>query len=106
MSKEYIKRAELLKEMTKDEYSWQDYDEVYAAIDSIPAADVVEMVHGRWLQTTESLGWQDVDCVECSVCHETWVLEGDFDIEDYKAHWNYCPVCGAKMDEESEGDAE
>ncbi len=64
----------------------------------IPAADVVEVKHGEWLQTKEPLGHQDVDCIECSVCHDSWVIDEDFDFEFHKQYWNYCPNCGAKMD--------
>ena len=52
---------------------------------------------GEWKQTVESLGWHDVDCVECSACGESWVIDGDFDFDLVKDFWNYCPNCGAKM---------
>lgn len=56
-----------------------------AAIDSIhliPAADVVEVRHGHWIEDG------DVQiCSECGEEHE-WV--------DYRAP--YCDTCGAKMD--------
>ena len=68
----------------------------------IPTEDVVEVKHGHWKQTEEPLGWQDVTCAECSACGETWVIEGDFTIEDYIEFWKYCPCCGAKMDEEGD----
>lgn len=59
-----------------------------------PQADYVEVRCGEWIKTEEPLGWQDVDCVECSVCHESWVVDEDYDfLED----WNFCPNCGAKM---------
>lgn len=47
-----------------------------------PAADVVEVRHGRWIE--------DGDCQYCSECGEehSWA--------DYRAA--YCDVCGAKMD--------
>lgn len=62
----------------------------------------VEVKHGEWLQTKEPLGWKDVDCVECSVCHDSWVLDEDYDIEDYRMYWSFCPNCGARMDKETE----
>ena len=65
-----------------------------------PTADVVEVKHGEWLQTTEPLGWNDVECVECSVCHDSWIMDEDLCLEDYATHWHYCPTCGAKMDAE------
>lgn len=52
------------------------------------------VVHGEWLQTKEPLGWRDVDCIECSACHESWIVDEDWCFEDYP--WKYCPNCGAK----------
>lgn len=44
-----------------------------------PAADVIEVVHGRWIEgkTLE----------KCSVCGKKGFPD-----------WKYCPNCGAKMD--------
>lgn len=63
-----------------------------------PAADVQEIKHGKWIETQEPLGWCDVDCAECSVCHESWIIDEDSSIDDYECMWHYCPNCGAKMD--------
>ena len=62
-----------------------------------PAADVAPVRHGRWLHTEEPLGWKDVDCMECSACHDSWIIEEDYCFDDMPL-WNYCPSCGAKMD--------
>ena len=67
------------------------------ALNSIPAADVAPVRHGRWLHTEEPLGWQDVDCMECSACHDSWIIGEDYCFDDMPL-WNYCPSCGAKMD--------
>lgn len=63
-----------------------------------PAVDVQEIKHGKWIETQEPLGWCDVDCAECSVCHESWIIDEDSSIDDYECMWHYCPNCGAKMD--------
>lgn len=60
-------------------------------------ADVVAVRYGAWLQTTEPLGAHDVDCVECSACGESWVLDEEFDFDVVHDYWNYCPNCGADM---------
>ena len=52
---------------------------------------------GEWKQTIEPLGAHDVDCVECSACGDSWVLDEDFDYDVVKAFWNFCPNCGAHM---------
>ena len=55
--------------------------------------------HGKWLKTQEPLGWNEVDCVECSACHESWVVDEDYGY-DFLDFWFYCPNCGARMDGE------
>lgn len=70
-------------------------------IEAAPAVDAVEVKHGRWLKTKEPLGWQDVDCVECSCCHESWIFDEEDCFEDMWL-WNYCPNCGADMRERKE----
>ena len=68
-------------------------------IEAAPTVDAAEVVHGRWLHTEEPLGWKDVDCMECSACHDSWIIEEDYCFDDMPL-WNYCPSCGAKMDED------
>ena len=58
-------------------------------IDSVPAADVEPVRHGRWIPHETIDGFSNG--VQCSVCGE-WF---------YKYFtYNYCPDCGAKMDAE------
>lgn len=71
----------------------------YAEADALLANGVIVQKKGKWEQTKEPLGWQDVDCVECSACHESWILDEDFDFEFCKEVWKYCPHCGAKLKE-------
>lgn len=54
-----------------------------------PAVDAVPVVHGRWLNN----GIHGSVLCRCSECH--------YDAAAYS--FRYCPMCGAKMDEE--GDA-
>ena len=58
------------------------------AIDLIPAADVAPVVHGRW----------ECGC-QCSVCGDR---HGPYNSR-HKPYYNFCPNCGAKMDEEVDG---
>lgn len=53
------------------------------AIDALPAADVAEVRHGRWIK------YKYFD--KCSECYTTVILR-----------YNYCPNCGARMDKEGE----
>ena len=80
--------------------------DVYALkneIDEIPTADVQEVKHGKWEQQTEPLRWRDVDCAECSICGESYILNEYMDIDDIRYRWKYCPNCGARMDGKDEG---
>lgn len=54
-------------------------------IDDIPAADVAPVVHGRWVYGCQ-----------CSVCGDR---HGPYNTR-HKPYYNFCPNCGAKMDEE------
>lgn len=58
--------------------------EIKARLEAIPAADVVEVRHGRW----EIRNW-GFDYYCCSACGFEHRYEGPF---------AYCPNCGAKMD--------
>lgn len=61
-------------------------------IDKIPTADVVEVKHGRWIKDrlcSTSGGTYGVR--RCSVCEDYY--------QDIGYGWNYCPNCGARMDE-------
>ena len=64
-----------------------------AMIARFPAADVAPVVHGRWDDSgryTFPGGGTAVRCTECG-CALT--------VSEYRLNnWNYCPVCGAKMD--------
>ena len=108
---EYIEREALLAELEdeidfvspfynaeQNQYFTMGLRCAYRDAQRFPAADVVEVRHGEWVETQEPLGWCDVDCAECSVCHESWIIDEDSSIDDYECMWHYCPNCGAKMD--------
>lgn len=76
---------------------------VKTCIERIPAADVVEVRHGRWEFT------EDVDMPWCTkaVCTSCGVpiadnidLSQSFGRKRFIRYNRYCPDCGAKMDEE------
>ena len=61
-------------------------------IESIPAADVAPVRHGRWEHHYHDSGSPIDDkwyCSECNMCN------------GHKRTW-YCPNCGAKMDLEAQ----
>lgn len=59
----------------------------------VPAADVAPVVHGRWDDSgryTFPSGNAAVRCTNCGCA----LTESEYRLNN----WNYCPVCGAKMD--------
>ena len=63
-------------------------------IKELPAADVVEQKHGKWIRTIEELGesWM------CSECLEEFIPADSMD--EFINYVHFCPNCGAKMDGE------
>ena len=67
-------------------------------LDSIPAADVAPVVHGRWTKAEDD--YCGLNIVKCSVCREEWCFEVEDDVFDLNYH--YCPNCGARMDADTQ----
>ena len=62
-------------------------------IEKAPTVDAVPVVHGRWDDSgryTFPGGGTAVRCTECGCA----LTESEYHLNN----WNYCPVCGAKMD--------
>ena len=92
---EYIKREAAIKAIEKADYTLiaNDADSCKAdylreIIESVPAADVVPVVHGRWIEKTVPEGRRYFECSNCGA-HENRHTA----IKGY-----YCWRCGAKMD--------
>ena len=89
---EYIKREYAVDAVADVYYNTPDInlscEKFEAAILKIQAADVAPVVHGHWIEKEKySFGIM----YDCSLC--------DNRILDNGHSWNYCPNCGAKMDE-------
>ena len=85
MADEYISREAALTAL-QDSDLFNTTERQLRAIRELPAADVAEVVHGRWIWNEEGeIDWDQF--YRCSNC-------GD------KEYWesNFCPNCGAKMD--------
>ena len=78
MMTEYIKREEVKKLININ------FSGLLAAIDTIPAADVAPVVHGRWVPFHSEIAGDIQYCSACEI--------------GFSAKTNYCPRCGAKMD--------
>lgn len=72
--------------------------------DDFPAADVVAVRHGRWIEDERTYPGPGLKNNLCSVCGEiagSW-KEG---LEPGRK-WAYCPNCGARMGKEDEHEAD
>ena len=114
MIKEFIEREEALSVIKQ---AFEKGEEPSLYIKSIPAADVAEVRHGRWILEAhdERVNYRWNVTAECSECcdeqKEVWAgffpgvpssIARDVALvsaESVKLS-NYCPNCGAKMDEE------
>lgn len=93
---EYISRETMIKllrrmadyaEANGFYYDREVIEFVAATLAGIPAADVAQVVHGHWIRQDESFTRYKCSNPECGV-------------ENFSGFENYCPNCGAKMDEE------
>ena len=85
MMDDYISREAALTAL-QDSDLFNTTERQLRAIRELPAADVAEVVHGRWIWNEEGeIDWEQF--YRCSNCGE-------------KEYWesNFCPNCGAKMD--------
>lgn len=99
MPDEYISRAEALRAVQKQRGANRSpaqnamLDRICCDIKNRPAADVAPVVHGQWDDSgryTFADGSTAVRCTKCGC---------SLSVREYHANnWNYCPVCGARMD--------
>lgn len=101
--KTYIERAAVKDEIL----SWAvcinhpellSKEDTMHCIDNIPAADVAEVRHGRWM-TTDAYPHH----LYCSVCYKTYAKNAKW-VNELDLPTNYCPNCGALMQEEDNGE--
>ena len=76
----------VIKLAKKNRFGRIEYDDIMAVIAEAPTVDAVEVVHGQWIHKG---AWH----IECSECKHILAHIGEAK--------NYCPNCGAKMDEEA-----
>ena len=89
MQKKYIDAEELLQEDFTDFWHDKADQKVFENIlVEAPAADVVEVRHGKWELHKDGSG----TCNQCNIRQKN--------IWDYDNWQNYCGHCGAKMDGE------
>ena len=95
---EYIKREDAINLLWL--YAAESCASVVSDVESLPAADVAEVRHGRWIEDERTYPGPGLKNNLCSVCGEiagSW-KEG----LELGRKWAYCPNCGARMDKEDE----
>lgn len=86
---DYISREAALMKLMQDGCSAKNLQ----SISDVPAADVVEVVHGQWVHSRYEECSERFELVKCSQCgHEAYAMAF------YVRGGNYCPNCGVKMD--------
>lgn len=86
---EYIERLALLSSLCQANYPWADFNDAIEIVENIPAADVAEVVHGRFEMGNKR---PKTYIRTCSVCRKDAYFCG------VGCGYNYCPNCVAKMD--------
>lgn len=102
---EYIEREAALSAVDCGNLHKGIVDALQENIKDIPAADVVEVRHGRWISDSPGKRFGTVVRLDkdgcpvgschCSECGE-WLTASD----EYPVIGYYCPNCGAKMTED------
>ena len=94
---EYIEREAALNAINENKSSTEL---AWITVSKIPAADVVPVVRGKWLNIDG-----DYTFASCSICSEDYEVATEEEAEKglwgaFLSAYRYCPNCGAKMDEE------
>ena len=97
--KEYIERAQLLKNLGYDETRRADVlpGSTFDIVLKEPAADVAEVRHGRWIVHFDHFAPYQ----KCSVCGFEIPLVAT-ENEVGMCFYKHCPECTARMDKEAE----
>lgn len=98
--KEYIERAAAMESIIGltivDPAVAQYANAVCYNLQNLPAADISEARHGRWL-TTDAYPHH----LYCSVCYKTYAKNAKW-VNELDLPTNYRPNCGARMDKEDD----
>lgn len=100
----YIDADKMIYEIRHNLWDWSCVDDIRTSlvlkqtitdIENQPSEDVAPVIHAHWTITYESTaGVTDAKCSNCG--YESLAYENDVHTDE---RCNYCPCCGAKMDE-------
>ena len=106
MAKEYIEREALevalnhrlnflMAENGEYDHYTSGFDEAVTRVENFPAADVVEVRHGRWEAWMPDKNGETREFI-CTGCR--FMVEMSWKQKECDYEW--CPYCGCKMDKE------
>lgn len=81
---EYIRKADAIKQCGFGMTSLHIADNLR----KIPPADVVQVVHGKWIDEDPAFAEYFANCSVCGY---------EIDVHNERGYFNFCPNCGAKM---------
>ena len=90
MADEYIRKADAIKQCGFGMTSLH----IANNLRKMRPADVAPVVHGKWIREW----WHSGGVRKCSTCNITQTVN----VYNGEVKFNYCPYCGAKMDEKGE----
>ena len=99
--KEYIERAAAIEAIRKYQYPYG----VEFLLSNIPAADVVEVRHGRWIGSEMNFGYCDIIQKEY-IAKKYICSECGYETGDQAKKFVCCPIRMARMDKEDEHEAD
>ena len=99
--KEYIERTSVHSIIEQTSAITFTRGGMHEKIDSLPAADVALVRHGRWIDlNVENSTGPLFKCSECSHLHNP--NRNDLELKRVKLKPLYCDACGTRMDKEND----
>ena len=92
---DFIRREDAMKALFAPEMCYAPVQ--VKIIRELPAADVAEVVHGRWILHHTATGNPYTECSNCCTNVAVKTDKGTFAKLDMRG-MPYCPFCSAKMD--------
>lgn len=98
MKKEAAEMRESFEELGGESGIYADaYEDAANMLQDMPAADVAEVVYGRWILHHTVTGNPYTECSNCCTNVAVKTNKGTFAKLDMRG-MSYCPFCSAKMD--------
>ena len=66
-------------------------------VDDTPTEEVKPIIYGEWIKGKNKFG---EETLTCSNCGDVWTDDDEVNIN--VEHFNFCPICGSTMKNESE----